>query len=76
MTGSALEQMQAEVGRTYVSDWVTVDQAMIDRFAEVTGDHQFIHVDPERAARTPCNGTVAHAYQLRAGPGRRACAWG
>ena len=43
-----------------VSDWVLVDQAMIDRFAEATGDHQFIHVDPVRAAATPLGGTVAH----------------
>jgi acyl dehydratase len=59
-----LETLQAEVGRTYVSDWVCVDQAMIDRFAEVTGDHQFIHVDPERAAKTPFGGTVAHGFLL------------
>ena len=59
-----LETLQAEIGRTYVSEWVCVDQAMIDRFAEVTGDHQFIHVDPERAARTPFGGTVAHGFLL------------
>ncbi len=53
MTASLLQTLQAEVGRTYVSDWLLVDQDMIDRFAEVTGDHQFIHVDPERAAKTP-----------------------
>ena len=61
---TALEALRAEVGRTYTSDWITVDQAMIDRFAEATGDHQFIHVDPERAARTPFGGTVAHGFLL------------
>ncbi len=64
MSASPLQTLQAEVGRTYVSDWLLVDQAMIDRFAEVTGDHQFIHVDPERAARTPFGGTVAHGFLL------------
>lgn len=49
----------AEVG---VSDWVLVDQAKIDAFAEVTGDHQFIHVDPVRAAATPFGTTIAHGY--------------
>ena len=47
-----------------VSDWVLVDQAMIDRFAEATGDHQFIHVDPARAAMTPFGGTIAHGFLL------------
>jgi acyl dehydratase len=49
----------AEVGR---SDWVLVDQAMIDRFADLTDDHQFIHVDVERAASTPLGGTIAHGF--------------
>ncbi len=64
MTQTALETLQAEVGRTYLSEWLQVDQPMIDRFAEVTGDHQFIHVDPERAALTPFGGTVAHGFLL------------
>ena len=54
--------MQALIGTETVSDWVLVDQAMIDRFAEATGDHQFIHVDPDRAAQTPFGGTVAHGF--------------
>src|SRR5690606_23445045 len=37
-------------------------QAMIDKFAEATGDHQFIHIDPERAAMTPFGGTIAHGF--------------
>ncbi|HVH73338.1 MAG TPA: MaoC family dehydratase [Stellaceae bacterium] len=46
-----------------VSDWFGVDQAMIDRFAEATGDHQWIHVDVERAKREmPGGRTIAHGY--------------
>jgi acyl dehydratase len=45
------------------SDWITVDQAMIQRFADATGDHQWIHVDVERAARElPDGRTIAHGY--------------
>ena len=45
------------------SDWFTVDQAMIDKFADATGDHQWIHVDPERARREmPGGKTIAHGY--------------
>jgi acyl dehydratase len=45
------------------SDWVTVDQAMIQRFADATGDHQWIHVDVERAKRDmPGGKTIAHGY--------------
>ena len=49
-----------EVG---VSDWITVDQAMIDAFAKATQDDQFIHTDPERAkAESPFGGTIAHGF--------------
>ncbi|WP_277905872.1 MaoC/PaaZ C-terminal domain-containing protein [Brevundimonas abyssalis] len=48
-----------EVG---VSDWITVDQARIDAFADITEDRQFIHVDPERAKATPFGGTIAHGF--------------
>lgn len=48
-----------EVG---VSSWITVDQASIDAFADVTGDRQFIHVDPVRAAETPFGGAIAHGF--------------
>jgi acyl dehydratase len=54
------EYVGKEVG---VSDWFTVDQAMIDKFAEATGDHQWIHVDVERAKREmPGGKTIAHGY--------------
>src|SRR5258707_12881762 len=46
-----------------VSDWFTVDQAIIDKFADATGDHQWIHVDVERAKREmPGGKTIAHGY--------------
>jgi acyl dehydratase len=45
-----------------VSDWITVDQARIDQFAQATGDHQWIHVDPVRAAAGPFGATIAHGY--------------
>lgn len=46
-----------------VSPWLEVTQALVDRFADAVGDHQFIHVDPERAAReTPFGGTIAHGF--------------
>ncbi|KLO32217.1 MaoC family dehydratase [Mycobacterium haemophilum] len=44
------------------SDWVTITQDDVDRFADATGDHQWIHVDPERAAAGPFGGTIAHGY--------------
>jgi acyl dehydratase len=45
-----------------VSDWILVDQARIDAFADATGDHQFIHVDPVAAAKTPFGSTIAHGF--------------
>ncbi|MCL4108887.1 UNVERIFIED_CONTAM: hypothetical protein GTU68_008082 [Idotea baltica] len=44
------------------SDWVQIDQARIDQFAQATGDHQWIHVDPEKAAKGPFGKTIAHGY--------------
>ncbi len=62
MSTSLLEDFAAQVGQTWYSDWLTIDQPMIDAFADATDDHQFIHVDPERAAATPFGGTVAHGF--------------
>ncbi|WP_297843743.1 MaoC family dehydratase [uncultured Roseibium sp.] len=60
LAASELETLVGtEVG---VSSWYLIDQARIDAFAEVTQDHQFIHVDPERAAETPFGGTIAHGF--------------
>ena len=44
------------------SSWILIDQDMINTFADVTGDHQFIHVDPQKAAATPFGGTIAHGF--------------
>jgi acyl dehydratase len=50
-------------GEPFVSDWIEVDQARVDRFADATGDHQWIHVDPERASReSPFGSAVAHGF--------------
>jgi acyl dehydratase len=57
-----VQQMAESIGTERVSDWVEVTQTMIDQFAEATGDHQFIHVDPARAAQTPFGGTIAHGF--------------
>ena len=58
-----LEDLRARVGEEIgVSDWLTIGQDRIDAFADLTGDHQFIHVDPERAAETPFGGTIAHGF--------------
>jgi len=58
---ASLAEIQALIGtKVGTSSWVLVDQERINRFAEVTNDHQFIHVDPEAAKATPFGGTVAH----------------
>jgi acyl dehydratase len=59
-----LETLLASVGKEVgLSPWRTVTQTMIDQFADATDDHQFIHCDPERAAReTPYGGTIAHGF--------------
>ncbi|MES2755697.1 MAG: MaoC family dehydratase [Pseudomonadota bacterium] len=62
MATITVDQMKARVGAEQVSDWVTVSQEMIDKFADATGDHQFIHVDPAKAAMTPFGGTIAHGF--------------
>jgi acyl dehydratase len=60
---ASIEDIQAKVGSEVgVSSWILVDQARIDAFADVTEDLQFIHVDPEAAAKTPFGGTVAHGF--------------
>jgi acyl dehydratase len=51
------------VGRKLgASEWLAIDQARVDQFADATGDHQWIHVDPERANSGPFGGTIAHGY--------------
>ena len=56
-------ELPGYVGREIgVTDWLAVEQARIDQFADATDDHQYIHVDAERAARTPFGGTIAHGF--------------
>lgn len=64
MIDQVLEEQKARIGQEIgVTDWVTIDQARIDAFADVTEDHQWIHVDPERAKReTPFGNTIAHGF--------------
>jgi acyl dehydratase len=63
MPVASLDGIRAKVGSEIgVSPWIAIDQDAINRFADVTGDHQFIHVDPEAASRTPFGGTVAHGF--------------
>jgi acyl dehydratase len=58
-----LDELEAATGETLgSSDWLTVDQERVDTFAEATGDHQWIHVDVERARAGPFGGTIAHGY--------------
>lgn len=60
---ASIEDIQSKVGSEVgLSDWILVDQARIDAFADVTEDPQFIHVDPEAAAKTPFGGTIAHGF--------------
>jgi len=59
----AYEAMKAEIGKEpKVGEWFEVTQERINEFADATLDHQFIHVDPERAARTPFGGPIAHGF--------------
>ena len=58
-----LEQLEAELGRHVgYSDWMEITQDRIDAFADATGDHQWIHVDPVRAAQGLYGATIAHGY--------------
>jgi acyl dehydratase len=60
---TTLDEVAAAAGEELgTSDWLTVEQDRVDRFAEATGDHQWIHVDVERAKDGPFGGTIAHGY--------------
>ena len=59
----SLTELPAMVGQEVaVSDWITITQQQIDQFAQATGDHQWIHVDPERAKDGPFGATIAHGF--------------
>jgi acyl dehydratase len=58
-----LDELKLRVGQDIgTSDWIAIDQRRIDLFAEATGDHQWIHVDPQRAAAGPFGATIAHGF--------------
>ncbi len=59
MTKDILEMVGTDLG---YSDWFRIDQDRVDEFADVTLDHQFIHVDPEAAAATALGGTIVHGF--------------
>jgi acyl dehydratase len=62
-TVTSVDQLKELVGKeTRVGDWHTVTQEEINAFADATGDHQWIHVDPERAKTGPFGGTIAHGF--------------
>jgi acyl dehydratase len=70
LTITGIDELKAKVGEELgVSEWHEVTQDEIDAFADATGDHQWIHVDPQRAAETPWGSTIAHGlYTLSLGP--------
>ena len=60
---SSVDELREAVGeQAGPTEWVEIDQKQIDLFAEATGDHQWIHVDPEKAAQGPIGTTIAHGY--------------
>lgn len=60
---STIEDLKALIGQEVrLGPWYDVTQERVNAFADATGDHQFIHVDPERAAKTPFGGTIAHGF--------------
>jgi len=59
----SLNEFASSAGRELEpSDWLLIDQERVDQFACATNDHQYIHVDPDRAARSPFGGTIAHGF--------------
>jgi acyl dehydratase len=62
-TVQTVDELKALVGQELgVGDWLETTQERVDRFADVTGDHQWIHVDVERAKASPLGGTIAHGF--------------
>lgn len=63
MSGVTPAELAGRVGEVIgSSDWMLVDQDMVNKFADATGDHQFIHVNEEMAKMTPFGGTIAHGF--------------
>lgn len=60
---AAAARLRAQIGKeTHVSDWLAIEQPRVNGFADATNDHQWIHVDPKRAAAGPFGGPIAHGY--------------
>jgi acyl dehydratase len=59
----SIEELKGQIGQEIgVSKWFEISQADINAFADLTHDHQFIHVDPDKAKKTPFGGTIAHGF--------------
>ena len=62
-TFTSTDELEAAIGEDLgVTEWIEIDQGRVDLFADATDDHQWIHVDEERAAAGPFGGTIAHGY--------------
>ncbi|MBP3034745.1 MaoC family dehydratase [Arthrobacter sp. zg-ZUI100] len=59
---TSVDELEAAIGQREASEWITIDQERINRFADATDDHQWIHTDTVRAAAGPFGGTIAHGY--------------
>ncbi|WP_031511166.1 MaoC family dehydratase [Streptomyces megasporus] len=60
---TSVDELRASIGEELgAGDWLEIDQKRVDLFADATGDHQWIHVDPEKAAAGPFGTTIAHGY--------------
>jgi acyl dehydratase len=63
MTTVAVSELTSFIGKDLGhSEWLLIDQQRVNQFAECTGDHQFIHIDEEKAKQTPFGGTIAHGF--------------
>ncbi|UAW99163.1 MaoC family dehydratase [Halopseudomonas nanhaiensis] len=63
MSAVPVSELKSYIGKNLGhSEWLTIDQERVNQFAECTGDHQFIHIDEEKAKQTPFGGTIAHGF--------------
>ena len=63
MTAIPVSELTSLIGKDMGhSEWLQIDQERVNQFAECTGDHQFIHIDEEKAKQTPFGGTIAHGF--------------
>lgn len=63
MTAVPVSELKSCIGKDLGhSEWLQIDQERVNQFAECTGDHQFIHIDEEKAKQTPFGGTIAHGF--------------